>query len=332
MKIKITDLRDQVFKYLTDNGLGEKDAETFTGLVIDQELIGNRFSAVGKLAGKHQRLIDGAKGAKEEVVSQKNAMKLFKGNGRPAALITADHLKVAIKSAKEQGIFAFGIYDSTYNEFFDVFCRRIAAEDCIGIIVENGGPQGVTPFGGKSDVTGTNPIAYGIPTHKHPIIFDAATAMHAYGLIGQAKEKGEKLPDNAYVDKNGNITTDPNVAHAVLPFGGFKGYAINLLIDVLSGSLVRGKSGLDMPVDSQRYIGTLVIIIDPTSFGELSDFKDSTTKLARDIKAVEPIDSSEPVRVPGDRGSERKAKFEAEGVVEIDDAEWQKFRQNTESK
>jgi L-2-hydroxycarboxylate dehydrogenase (NAD+) len=124
-------------------------------------------------------------------------------------LITADYLDEVIINAKNQGIFALGIYDSTYNDFFDVFCRRVAAQDCICIIVENGGPQGVTPFGGKTDVTGTNPIAYGIPTNKYPIIFDAATAMHAYGLIRQAKEKGIKLPDNAYVDKEGNVTTDP---------------------------------------------------------------------------------------------------------------------------
>lgn len=230
-----------------------------------------------------------------------------------------------IAGAKSQGIYALGIYDSTYNDFFDIFCRRVAEQDCVAIIVENGGPQGVVPFGGKSDVTGTNPIAYGIPTNKHPIIFDAATAMHAYGRIRQAKEKGEQLPDNAYVDEAGNITTDPNVAYAVLPFGGFKGFGINLLIDVLSGSLVRGKSGLDQPVDSQRYIETLLIVIDPAAFGEIEDFKASTTKLAEDIQAVEPINPSQPVRVPGYRGGERKEQFLKEGFVEIEDDEWQKF-------
>jgi LDH2 family malate/lactate/ureidoglycolate dehydrogenase len=149
--------------------------------------------------------------------------------------------------------------------------------------------------------------------------------MHAYGRIKQSKENGEKLPDNAYVDKEGNITTDPEVAYAVLPFGGFKGFGINLLIDVLSGSLVRGKSGLDQPLDSQRYIGTLIIIIDPAAFGDISDFKASTTKLAEDILAVEPINPSEPVRVPGYRGAKRREEFEAEGSIEIEDKGWEKF-------
>lgn len=326
MKIRIDELREKVSKYLLLNGLNDSDADTLMNLVVEQELVGNQFSAVGELPGKHQRLFEDLKNtATNEVVVTKPALKLIKGNGRLAPIITANYLDEVIDNAKTQGIYALGIYDSTYNDFFDVFCRRIAAKDCIAIIVENGGPQGVTPFGGKTDVTGTNPIAYGIPTNKYPIIFDAATAMHAYGLIRQAKEKGTKLPDNAYVDKEGNITTDPEIAYAVLPFGGFKGFGINLLIDVLSGSLVRGKSGLDQPLDSQRYIGTLMIVIDPAAFGEITDFKESTTKLAEDILAVEPINSAEPVRVPGYRGSERRQRFESEGTIDIEDAEWSKF-------
>lgn len=325
MKIEIKELRRKINDYLVTGGLSEKDASTLTELVIEQELVGNQFSAVGELAGKHSRLFADLNGNKDEVVATKPASMLIKGNGRLAPIITSDYLDEVVDSAKQQGIYALGIYDSTYNDFFDVFCRRVAEKDCIAIIVENGGPQGVTPFGGKTDVTGTNPIAYGIPTNKYPIIFDAATAMHAYGRIRQAKEKGEKLPDNAYVDKQGNVTTDPEVAYAVLPFGGFKGFGINLLIDVLSGSLVRGKSGLDQPLDSQRYIGTLMIVIDPAAFGEIEDFKKSTTKLAEDILAVEPINQDEPVRVPGYRGAERRARFVEAGVIEIEDEEWEKF-------
>lgn len=327
MKIQINELKQKVTAYLSANGFSEQDANTLAELVVEQELVGNQFSAVGELPGKHSRLMEDVTNDKEEVVVTKPALKLIKGNGRSAPLITADYLDEVITNAKQQGIYALGIYDSTYNDFFDVFCRRVAAQDCIAIIVENGGPQGVTPFGGKTDVTGTNPIAYGIPTNKYPIVFDAATAMHAYSRIKQSKESGEKLPDNAYVDKQGNITTDPEVAYAVLPFGGFKGFGINLLIDVLSGSLVRGKSGLDQPLDSQRYIGTLIIVIDPAAFGDIADFKSSTTKLADDILAVEPIDPSQPVRVPGYRGAKRREEFLASGTIEIEDDGWKKFEE-----
>lgn len=325
MKIKITELKEKVNKFLSASGMSEHDAGLMTDLVVEQEMVGNQFRPVGELTGKHARLIENIVNVKEKIEVEKISMKLIKGNGRLAPLITADYLDEIIDKAKSQGIYALGIYDSTYNDFFDIFCRRIAEKDCIALIFENGGPQGVVPHGGKKDVMGTNPLAYGIPTNKYPIIFDAATAMHAWGRIRQAKENGEQLPDNAYVDKEGNITTDPNVAYAILPFGGFKGFAINLLIDVLSGALVRGRSGLDQPIDSQRYIGTLMIVIDPAAFGDLKDFKDSTTKLVEDILAVPPIDPSQPVRVPGVRGSIRLEKFKQEGFIEIEDKDWNKF-------
>ena len=149
--------------------------------------------------------------------------------------------------------------------------------------------------------------------------------MHVYGRIRQSQETGSQLPDNAYVDKDGNITTDPHAAYAVRPFGGFKGYGINLLVDVLSGSLVRGKSGLDQPLDSQRYIGTVMIVIDPQAFGDLAVFKASTTKLAQDILAVEAVDTENPVRVPGYRGAQRREQYLASGNIEIEDAGWNKF-------
>ena len=325
MNIPVAELKEKIVTYLTASGFSEKDSDTLSDLVIEQELVGNQFSAVGELPGKHSRIIDNVNNNEAEVVVTKPAMKLIKGNGRSAPLITADYLDEVIANAKQQGIYALGIYDSTYNDFFDVFCRRVAAQDCIGIIVENGGPQGVVPFGGRKDVTGTNPLAYGIPTNRYPIVFDAATAMHAYGRIRQSKESGEQLPDNAYVDKEGNITTDPNVAYAVLPFGGFKGYAINLLIEVLTTNLVRSKGGLDQPADNQRHIGSFIIVIDPAAFGDIDEFKSATTKLAEDILAVEPVNPDEPVRVPGFRGAKRREDFLASGSIEIEDDGWQKF-------
>lgn len=329
MKISLTELKTKVSNFLVEAGMASGDAITFADLIIEQQIVGNQFDPVGELRGKHERLVNEIKeaGGAEVVVDKPSAM-LVKGNGRIAPLITTDYLPHIIEKTKQQGIYAFGIYDSTYNDFFAIFCRRFADQDLMSIIVENGGPQGVVPFGGRKDITGTNPIAYGIPTNKYPIIFDGATAEHAWGRIRQSKERGEQLPDNAYIDKNGDITTDPNVAHAVLPFGGYKGWAINLLIDVLSGSLVRGRSGLDQPVDSQRYIGTLIITVDPACFGDLAEFKHSTTKLVDDILAVEPTDPSKPVRVPGINGSRRKEKAENDGFIEINDAEWQKFDVN----
>lgn len=88
---------------------------------------------------------------------------------------------------------------------------------------------------------------------------------------------------------------------------------------------MRGRSGLDQPLHSQRYIGTFLIVIDPEAFGDIEEFKQSTTKLADDILAVESINPKQPVRIPGYRGAERQEKFKKSGYIEIEDDELEKF-------
>ena len=58
MKIQIEELREKANTYLKLSGLNDKDASTLDDLIIEQELVGNQFSAVVELPGKHSRLID----------------------------------------------------------------------------------------------------------------------------------------------------------------------------------------------------------------------------------------------------------------------------------
>ena len=97
MKILISELNYKVNQYLLNHGLTAKDAKTLTQLIIEQELVGNEFSPVGELPGKHARLFEDLQNtAPEEIVITKPALKLIKGNGRLAPIITADHLNEAI--------------------------------------------------------------------------------------------------------------------------------------------------------------------------------------------------------------------------------------------
>jgi LDH2 family malate/lactate/ureidoglycolate dehydrogenase len=100
MKIAIPELRTKVHDLFLSYSLNDKDAQTMTDLIVEQELIGNRFSPIGELKSKHAHLIDNMGNAKEEVAAIKPAAKLIKGNGRLAPLITADYLSEVIAHAK----------------------------------------------------------------------------------------------------------------------------------------------------------------------------------------------------------------------------------------
>src|SRR5665213_617252 len=108
MTIGIDELKEKIKKYLIACGMNDADANTLMQLIVEQELVGNQFSAVGELPGKHSRLMEDMTSDKEEVVVVKPAIKLIKANGQLAPIITANYLDEVISKAQEQGIYALG--------------------------------------------------------------------------------------------------------------------------------------------------------------------------------------------------------------------------------
>lgn len=108
----------------------------------------------------------------------------------------------------------------------------IAYTNCTSTLAE------VVPFGGKFPTLGTNPHSWGFPTRAavgFPIVIDWATSVVAMGRVQQLAREGKALPPAAAVDKEGNPTTDPKKAAALLPFGAHKGYGLSLINELMGG-------------------------------------------------------------------------------------------------
>jgi ureidoglycolate dehydrogenase (NAD+) len=108
----------------------------------------------------------------------------------------------------------------------------IAYTNCTAALAE------VVPFGGKFPTLGTNPHSWGFPTTAavgFPIVVDWATSTVAMGRVQQLKREGGTLPPNAAIDANGQMTTDPNQAVALMPFGAHKGYGLALINELVAG-------------------------------------------------------------------------------------------------
>lgn len=288
---------------------------------------GNYFSGLREIKGAYKELEESV-GKHHIIEVDKPALKLVNCGGRAAGLVSMELLPTLCDMAREQGIAIIGYYNGGYQSYPEVFARAIAANDLVGLVAGQGGPATVTPYGGNKGIFGTNPLAYGIPTGGLPIVFDAATAKYPWGYMKVTAERGGKLPEGAFLDKDGNWTTDPKVSEFIIPFGEHKGYAINLLLEVLTGALVRAKSGLLNQDEMDQ--GGFLMAIDPAAFGPLDEFKTQTTQLAADIEAVEPAEGFSEVRVPGYKGQRLHDKVTAEDSIEIDDFVWQQFEAGCE--
>ena len=98
----------------------------------------------------------------------------------------------------------------------------------------------VAPTGGTKALMGTNPLAFGWPRAGHPYVFDFATSVAARGEVELHRIAGKPLPEGWAVDADGAPTVDPTaaLAGAMLPFGGHKGSAISMMIELLAGVMI----------------------------------------------------------------------------------------------
>merc|ERR1719482_1985514 len=72
-----------------------------------------------------------------------------------------------------------------------------------------------------------------------PLVFDQASSTMARGEIMIHEREGKVLPEGAAVDADGIPTTDPTaaLAGAQLTFGGPKGSAIALMVELVAAGL-----------------------------------------------------------------------------------------------
>ncbi|MDT9600220.1 Ldh family oxidoreductase [Sphingosinicella rhizophila] len=99
----------------------------------------------------------------------------------------------------------------------------------------------MAPAGGNKALFGTNPLSFAWPRPgKPPMAFDMATAAMAMGEVQIAARDGHKVPIGTGLDAEGRLTDDPGAIASgmLLPFGGHKGSAIALMVELLAAGAV----------------------------------------------------------------------------------------------
>jgi LDH2 family malate/lactate/ureidoglycolate dehydrogenase len=93
----------------------------------------------------------------------------------------------------------------------------------------------------------------------------------------------------------------PSEVDAVRAFGGRKGSALNLAIEILAGPLAGGRAGLD--TKSEFDCGAILVGIDPIAArAGRPGFTNQVAALLDSIRASRPENGNGKVRCPGDRG------------------------------
>jgi (2R)-3-sulfolactate dehydrogenase (NADP+) len=116
------------------------------------------------------------------------------------------------------------------------YVRRLNRRGLMAVACANS-PALVTVAGARAPILGSNPLAFGVPLPQgRRLAFDQASSATAWVRVRDAATREEQIPDTWAVDADGVPTTSAaaGLEGALLPFGGYKGGNIALLVEVLA--------------------------------------------------------------------------------------------------
>ena len=318
MRLSINSLREQVTKILEKN-LSHEQAEIVAKYFVWAEMSGNKTQGIVKLMGASS--IQNIRPQGEiEIVKDTKLSQIIDAKDNPAPLNAQIATDVAIQKANEHGFAIVGVKNTfSSNGAQAYYVEQIARHDLIGIMCSRS-PASQAAFGGIDPVFGTDPIGFGFPSLGEPLVFDAATsAMTYYGLV-LAKSRGETIPENMSIDKDGRPTADPSAAMdgALLSFDrSYKGSGFAMVVEALAGPLLGG-AWVDNMTFKEEW-GTIVMAIDPDLMVGREQFKENTSDMIAKIKSSRTIGDSS-IRLPGESAQQQYEAAKNSGEVEIDDA------------
>lgn len=152
------------------------------------------------------------------------------------------------RQARTLGIAVFTQRNSYTTGELGYYVRRLAHDGLVAIAATSGPALMAAAAGGKP-VFCTNPLAFAAPAAPpaSPLVIDQASSATAYFNLLRAASEDRAIPEGWATDEEGNVTTDPQKAlkGALLPFGGYKGANLALMVEVLSAGLSGASWSLD---------------------------------------------------------------------------------------
>jgi (2R)-3-sulfolactate dehydrogenase (NADP+) len=217
--------------------------------------------------------------------------------------------------AARQGIAMATIRRSHHCGALGLVVEALAGRGVIALMLANT-PAAMAPWGGRTPLFGTNPIAFAAPVEgRPPIVVDMSLSKVARGKIMAARQTGESIPEGWAFDREGRPTTDPAaaLAGAMAPVGDAKGTALALMVELLAAGIAGANFAYEATsfFDAQGAppgVGQVIIVIDPSRAG-------SDAALKRFAEMAERIEAEPNGRVPGRRRQALRREAEADGIA-----------------
>lgn len=304
-------------------GLAEAMAQTVADTLVQGDLLGHDTHGLALLAGYVKELEAGTmtREGPPLVVSDRPAAVLWDGRRLPGPWLVHQGLDLLLPRARELGTASLVIRRSHHIACLAVYLLRALEEDMLLVLAcSDPNAASVAPFGGTQAVFTPNPLALGFPLSEGGVMVDISASITTNGMSNRKHKYGELFDEEWLIDAQGRPSRDPAVLFAqppgtLLPVGGLshghKGYGLALLVEALTAGLAgHGRA------DAREGWGATVHLTlhDLQAFGGKAEFLRQMDHLAAQCRGNAPIDAAKPVRVPGERGLQRRAEQLDQGV------------------
>src|SRR4051812_24503011 len=309
--LSVAEATDLGIRALRAVGLSEEEAPVITAHLVDAALCGYQFAGLPRILTINDSPRTHEPRRPVQIVHETDISAMMDGGNHVGYYAVYQAMKVAIAKAKKSRIAIVGMYRSQMSGRNAYYLEHIAREGLVGIHLATG-VHLVVPHGGTRPALGTNPIAFGFPTSKDPLIIDFGTAGMMLGEVILRSRTGERLPEGIAIDAKGAPTTDPDEAleGGVFPFGDHRGYALSLGIQAMC--LLAGSARAYKPKQDYAF---MFLVFDPEVLMPRGEFEAALRELVENVRNPPPLNPSEPVRIPSERAFRARERNREIGIA-----------------
>lgn len=307
INLSVADARDLAEGALRGIGFDDDEARIVADHVVDAALCGYEYSGLAKILNIPESGHFKLPRRPIKVLRETDVSLAFDGGNNVGMLALFHAAEATIKKAAAHGIALVSVTDAWMSGRSAYFVEMIANAGLVAIHTA-ASSRLVAPPGGAKAVLGTNPVAIAVPSSREPIVLDIGTSAYMMTEVLLRERLGELLPEGVAIGPGGEPTRDPTLARrgALLPFGGYKGFGLALMIQALG--LLGGAEQEDDP-------GYLFIAFRPDLFGPEDVFNRRVTELIERIKATPRQVGVEEIRIPSERAFRSRERALREGLT-----------------
>ena len=241
-EISLDEIYQLAFNVFSKNGCDSDNATALARTVTTAERDGSLSHGLFRIPGYLASLKSGkVKGDAQPKIEQNfDSVITVDGNLGYAPLSHEKGLPVLADAAKRSGIAVMKLINSFHFAALWPETEFLAERGLSGMACTVYKPA-VAPAGASKAFFGTNPISFSWPRpNKTPLVFDMATSTLAMGDVQIAAREGHSVPHGTGLGPDGKPSDNPAeiLKGVLLPFGGYKGSAISLMVELLAAGTV----------------------------------------------------------------------------------------------